>query len=430
MEKKTIFGIKGPAWFSSLRHYDMIRGMGIDYMHGVLLGIMKMLLSLWFDPVHNNEDFSISSKLDEVDERLLSIKPPASITRCPRSLSDRKHWKASELRSFLLFYSVPCLLNILPKLYLEHFVLLSEAIYILLQESISQGEISHAENLLIHFCLMMESLYGRRRLTANCHYLLHLADDVRDLGPLWTHSCFHFEDKNGFLLKLLHGTQKTEFQVVTAISLIQRIPEMASCLNPGSIAEKFYLTLQNISSPTREIVIEPNIYVLGAVQKYTLNEKEYAALTDALQGSLPVGNEVVRSLRIRIGREVYHSESYTRVIRRNNCFIQYLDKTGQVSFAQIKFFFQHTSDQFDVSGNEIILNFAMTYKLERLSEMLVHDEITKSTARQFIPINLSADEKLFCIPISKILNKCIPIVFKESKDKGYIVPFPNNCEKD
>lgn len=31
---------------------------------------------------------------------------------------------------------------------------------------------------------------GKRNLTMNLHSLLHLPDVVKDLGPLWAHSCF------------------------------------------------------------------------------------------------------------------------------------------------------------------------------------------------------------------------------------------------
>ena len=37
-------------------------------------------------------------------------------------------------------------------------------------------------------------------MTLNVHQLVHLADSVRYLGPLYTHSCFPYEDKNGFAL--------------------------------------------------------------------------------------------------------------------------------------------------------------------------------------------------------------------------------------
>jgi len=42
-------GVKGSSWLMTLSHYDIIKGTGIDYMHCVLLGITKLLLSLWFN---------------------------------------------------------------------------------------------------------------------------------------------------------------------------------------------------------------------------------------------------------------------------------------------------------------------------------------------------------------------------------------------
>ena len=51
------------------------------------------------------------------------------------------------------------------------------------------------------------SISGERFQTYNCHSLLHLADDVKQRGPLWTHSCFPFEDYNGDLKDIFHGTQ-------------------------------------------------------------------------------------------------------------------------------------------------------------------------------------------------------------------------------
>ena len=58
------------------------------------------------------------------------------------------------------------------------------------------------------------SISGEKFQTFNCHSLLHLADDVKQRGPLWTHSCFPFEDYNGDLKDLFHGTQKIPGQVI------------------------------------------------------------------------------------------------------------------------------------------------------------------------------------------------------------------------
>ena len=50
-------------------------------------------------------------------------------------------------------------------------------------------------------------------MTINMHSLLHLPEAVKNLGPLWVHSCFAFEAANGELLKFFHGSQSVEKQV-------------------------------------------------------------------------------------------------------------------------------------------------------------------------------------------------------------------------
>ena len=80
--------------------------------------------------------------MKKLEERYLGIKPPNVITRTPRSvLKNLSHFKASELRSFLLFYSVPCLWGLLEEEYFQHLLLLVNAIFLLLQDSISPNDI-------------------------------------------------------------------------------------------------------------------------------------------------------------------------------------------------------------------------------------------------------------------------------------------------
>jgi len=66
----------------------------------------------------------LGRKLLEIDNLLLKIKPPCAIKRLPRSLSTRKYWKASEWRSFLLFYSPVVLKSCFPREYFRHWYLL------------------------------------------------------------------------------------------------------------------------------------------------------------------------------------------------------------------------------------------------------------------------------------------------------------------
>ena len=66
---------------------------------------------------------------------------------------------ASEHRSWVLYYAIPVLKGILNKDYLEHFVLFSEAIWLLLQSCISSSDVDKAEQMLHHFCVLTMNTY-------------------------------------------------------------------------------------------------------------------------------------------------------------------------------------------------------------------------------------------------------------------------------
>ena len=54
----------------------------------------------------------------------------------------------------------------------------------------------------------------------NAHNITHLEDQVKCLGPLWTHSCFAFEAMISHLLKAYNGTRGVADQVMHFCCLI------------------------------------------------------------------------------------------------------------------------------------------------------------------------------------------------------------------
>ena len=68
---------------------------------------------------------------------------------------------AHEHRAWLLYYSIPVLLGVLDLEYIRHLALLVEALWLLLQSSISPEDITHADELLFQFCKKFGSLYGK-----------------------------------------------------------------------------------------------------------------------------------------------------------------------------------------------------------------------------------------------------------------------------
>ena len=114
--------VKGFSWLSILQHDDTIHATAIEYMHGVLLWVQKLLLNLWFRNTHSREEFSLYHVLNVVDQRLKNISPTLDITRLKISISEHlKYWKANELCSFLLYNGLPVLYGLLPAKYFEHY---------------------------------------------------------------------------------------------------------------------------------------------------------------------------------------------------------------------------------------------------------------------------------------------------------------------
>jgi len=60
-------------------------------MHCVLLGVVKLLLKLWFTSTHHRELWYIGRKVKDL---LYNIKPPDEIRQTPRKIETTvKYWK-------------------------------------------------------------------------------------------------------------------------------------------------------------------------------------------------------------------------------------------------------------------------------------------------------------------------------------------------
>lgn len=144
----------------------------------------------------------------------------------------------------------------------------------------------------------------------NVHQLLHLPDSVRTLGPLYTHSCFSFEDKNGVLLKMIRGTQNIDNQIVTGVSFIQKLPELKEkCILKDSKFEEIYNAIESVTLLKRTQKIEEGIYVLGAVKEKLLlprNKMLSKGLSDALHFRLV--------LKVSTGSSLNHSSFMDKTI--------------------------------------------------------------------------------------------------------------------
>jgi hypothetical protein len=424
----VVKGIKGPSYLSYFNYYSFVRGTGIDYMHGVLLGVVKTLTAtLWFNSEHSNELYSMWKHIGVVDKQLEEIKPPNNISRIARSLSDHKqYWKASEWRNWLLYYSLPILRSICLDEYFQHYMLLVQATYIMLQDSISPSDLDTCEKMIVQFVVMFPALYAERYATLNVHQLLHLPQCVRDLGPLWCYSCFPFEDANGQLMKMFHGTQFVDRQIVNAVSAMQRIPELYHMnLLHHPDAHLLYLKLNgHDSARNRDVHLEEDYYAVGATWIRDIGQECVTAVCNCLQ-FMPVKNVCFN--RMRKGTDMFHSKMYTRVSRRNSYTVMYMD-ADSVQYGLVQFYLQSYPPcrhgiQCAKECNCSPQNLAILTELVECADQFCVPSQTVTVVER------SNTQVLKAVFLKSLKRKCVLIDLKNDADL-YVCRIPNLVEKD
>lgn len=148
---------------SSLHNFGMVKNVALDYMHLVCLGVVKKLIILWREgPLCTRIPFRDIECISD-HHILLKTSTPNDFPRKPRSLLDIKHWKSAEFRTFLLYTGPIVLKKYLSDEMYTNFLFLHVAISILINPDLvkSNDYINYANNLLQHFVLGFQNIYGK-----------------------------------------------------------------------------------------------------------------------------------------------------------------------------------------------------------------------------------------------------------------------------
>lgn len=221
-------GVLGGAIVSDIPFFDRAESVVADYMHQLLLGVVKYFLSKM---LFERGPWYIGDKIKEIDNFIKQIKVPDFVKRLPRGLEKFKMWKASEFRNFLLYYSLPIFKEFLPEEYFKHWLYLVVSSYTLLKDSISETDLELCDILLKLFVRDVGRLYGPKCYTFNVHNLIHLCLLVKRAGPLWATSAFPFEDFNGFIRALVHGTKHLGRELTNNINISLSVTILGNIVN-------------------------------------------------------------------------------------------------------------------------------------------------------------------------------------------------------
>lgn len=400
---KIVNGFKSISPFAALSEFDVINGFPPEYMHSICLGVVRQLADLWFESKHFRSRFYIGLRKRDIDKKLLKIRPPSNITRPVRSISEKANWKANEWRNWLLFYGPVCLHEILPTMYYKHFLLLSNGIFLLLKDNISDADYVLAKRKLLTFHKQFQILYGIQNMVYNVHIVSHIPESVKNCGPLWSTSCFHFEDNNGVLGKYVIGPTDVLKQISTKYITKFTINNL---LHDASDTIKDYHKL--IFKKNTEQLEGGLVKLLGKPYNYILNDFELQYFT----ANNIIVSTISRHDRFFYKRNLYHSRSYSANIKNDNSIVKCFDE----SVNEIQYAFNYC--------NTI---FAVVCELIQLPE---HDNVLAKCLHNthLKPYNVSTNKEIKIIPVELIKEKCVGLVC--TNNIIVISYMPNHFERD
>ena len=161
------------------------------------------------------QDLISKSHFETIQNFIDSINVPSDVGRIPSKISSGfSGFKADQFRTWIIIYSIPALVDILPAEHLEcwrHFVM---ACRILCKQSLSRHDVNIADILLMSFCKKVEMVYGSSTITPNMHLHSHLKDVILDFGPAQEFWLFSFERYNGILGKQPNNNRAIESQLM------------------------------------------------------------------------------------------------------------------------------------------------------------------------------------------------------------------------
>jgi hypothetical protein len=171
----------------------MVSQFPIDAMHLVDLGVSRKLCALIFKDNCFQMKRPFLAKVSKTYESLRNYIP-SEFVRKTRSLEQLSYWKATEGRLFILYTGFIFFKELKNDDAFYHYALINVALRILSNDHMYESNIDSANNMLTLFVQNYGAIYGSQNINFNVHNLLHLAACAKRYGPIYSFSCYAFEN--------------------------------------------------------------------------------------------------------------------------------------------------------------------------------------------------------------------------------------------
>lgn len=193
------------------------------------------------------------------------------------------------------------------------------------------------DNLLFQFCQTFERLYGSDKVTPNMHMHCHLADYIRDFGPIYSFLQFFFKRYNGLLGSVPTNKKNIEVQLmrrfdrdlhVLNLPYLDELREFIMLFkslfpskeNRGTLSDCFsennsVVSSWNLSSWKTDVSNGIKWYKIDAIQ--LKREIEYKSLSEMYSFLYPNNDIFVNRTCWKTSEVNYRNETYGSGISRS-----------------------------------------------------------------------------------------------------------------
>ncbi|CAF1171682.1 unnamed protein product [Adineta steineri] len=381
-----LFGVTGISPLFSL--ISVPTQSVFDYFHLVLEIHLRRVLSVWYEIIKSN------NALKFIDDYLNEIEYPHSFNRHVKHFSQYSKWKASQLRTFMIYIAMPLLVRLrlampdtFPEVYLSHFSLLF--IYIRVLRHFNDRDAISQVPVFIHAYLhSFSSIYDTCKELFSVHALCHLWQQVKDHGGLAYHSLFATESCLQHFAKLAHGTVALGQQICFWWCIFSQINSKQVQYTPKLLLDEY--------------LIEDNFLDYQLLKNY---QQEFDLVYYQMFNKLP-DESMKYYCRYRRGMSHYHSFMYTRRKTSNSYSISvnvYTDHgESNLYYGQILFFFYVNNQPFFFFKR---FNNSKT-KFSSLLEPMGDISTWSLYLDKYYPIVRFSTSHLIILPCSCIVSKC------------------------
>ena len=416
-------GVKGASTLLRLKHFDIIDGFVVEYMHSALLGVVNQFLGLWTDVKSNDKCYYIDRyELDKLSERLLAVKPPRDVGVLPRSLDLRQQWKPAELKYFLLLYSPVILQGALPSSHYLHWLLFVNGIHLLTGTAISVEDLQKADLCLLKFVRLLPQLYGMENASYNTHLLTHMATSVENWGPLWATSAFVFKDASRRLLEPFRGSRPTPTRIMTQFLAQRQLRQVADDVMADSPEESqtLFRQLMGVIPPVKDIVHLSTICTgIGLATRRALTVQERMAVEQLLD------TEMVHRVgaffdRFMVRDKLYTTTSYAATMRRDDSIVIMQGHRQLIGRILKCVALTPTCTCADTCTCPLVCALILR-KLRVRKNSRAYDDFVEMDLRGFL-LNVVGEGHMFACYPENVLEKCIMV--DQAANSKYVLRLP------